>query len=136
MNYEQYLESGEKPVGKASPGWKQFPLAFDPHDELLDVVADYSVIDDFMANEDMEDFREDFGKRFPAYDILAICDVGHAQKQDPDFPFDSYAEFFFVVDKSSDGMPVLLWTGEESFQPFSDSFEEFWSSLVDWHAQK
>jgi hypothetical protein len=134
MNYEAYLKLKEKPVGKAAPEWARFPLAFAPHAELPDIVADYSVIDDFMVNEVMDDFRGDFGTVFPEYELLAVCDIGLAQERLPDFPFDSYAEFFFAVETSSPARPVLLWTGEESFQPFCDSFETFRRSLVDWPA--
>ena len=131
MNFDKFMRS-KAPVGLASSEWSGFPLLFDTHDELLPEVEDFSVIDDFMSDMDMDDFADEFAETFPDYTIFAICDVGHAIEEDDDFVFDSYAEFFFCVDRSTADNAVLIWTGEGFFEPFSENFEEFHANLTQW----
>jgi hypothetical protein len=132
MTYQEFLDLDPKPEGKASADWSSFPLWFGSHEELLEEAAQFTVIDDFMGDEGMDDFAADFEEHFPSYRMLAVCDVGFAQKIRKDFTFDSYAEFFLVVDTASPKHAVLLWTGESRFEAMVPSFAEFWDSLRDW----
>jgi hypothetical protein len=132
MTYKEFLLLDEKPEGKASKLWIGFPLWFDSHDELIEDVAGLNVVDDFMMSVGIDDFQNDFKDHFPSYEIFAICDSKIAKEKYPKFEFDSYAEFFFVADTSKPETPVLIWTGERFFKPFSDSFDEFWNALYVW----
>lgn len=131
MKFEEFVES-EKPSGKTSQGWSGFPLWFGDHDDFLEEIDGYSVIDDFLSTMDMDDFLADFSEFFPDYRVIAIVDLEDAEAKNPDFTFDSYAEFFLAVDTSKKERPVLLWTGEGHFENLYESFEEFYSSLEDW----
>ncbi len=131
MTYDDFLELAEKPEGLASPKWSAYPLWFDDHATLAEEVAQFTVIDDFMTDHEMDDFEEDFHEHFPGFQIFAACDVSKADDE-PGFATDSYSEFFLAVDTSSDTEAVFLWTGAGEFEPLFDTFEMFWASLEPW----
>jgi len=131
MTYKEFLELAQKPKGKTMKG-AGGPLDFGKSEDMLQVIGDYSVVDDFMEDQGMDDFAADFPTKFPDYAVLAIIDHEVCLKKNPDYAFDSYSEFFLVVDTSDEDQPVLLWTGEGNFEELSASFEEFYAALVDW----
>ena len=130
MTYEAFVKLAEKPRGKSCKGVRD-PLWFGNNDDLAETIAGYSVLDDWMGDEGMTDFVEEFPTKFPSYALLAIIDHEWIMKRKPDYAFDSYSEYFLVVDTSDDQHPVLLWTGEGGFETLADSFTEFYDSLVD-----
>jgi hypothetical protein len=129
MTYKEFLKLRKKPTGSSYPGIRG-PLDFGKHADMLENIAGFSVLADFMADEGMNDFVEEFPERFPDYALLAIIDYAACQKKDPDYAFDSYTEFFLCVDTSAKANPVMLWTGEGNFERLEKSFAEFYSSLV------
>ena len=135
MDFQTFKNLAEKPHGKTSSEWSSFPLMFGDHEELLVEVDDFSVVDDFLVDHDLDGMAEDFSDEWPDYIIIAICDLEFATEKMPDFTYDSYAEFFIVVDTGEEANPVLLWTGESQFEPLTDSFELFYDSLRDWTAE-
>jgi hypothetical protein len=130
MTYKEFLDLAKKPSGKSFKGVPG-PLDFGDSDDMLKTVADYTVMDDFMSNEGMDDFVEEFPTKFPQYALLAIIDYGACLKKNPNYAFDSYTEYFLCVDTSDDKNPVLLWTGEGNFEKLAGSFEDFYASLVE-----
>ncbi len=131
MKYYDFIESNF-PEAMTCPELQDYPLWFDEHETIIEEVSTFSVIDDFMSDMEMSDFVVEFSDCFPDYRVFAACDAEIAMDEDPDFVFDSYAEFFLCVDTSKPECPVLIWTGESQFEDFFPSFEEFYDSLIDW----
>ncbi len=131
MNYEAFANLEDRPEGKQTAGIHG-PLYFAPAEELVEMIADFSVIDDFMSDEEMDDFVEDYGGRFPDYQPIAVLDLGRLLKGEPDHHIDSYDEYFLAVDTAHARQRVMLWTGESFFEELFPSFEAFYASLSDW----
>lgn len=130
-SYESFTK-GPMPTGLASREWKSFPLRFDTHESIIAAASYFSVIDDFMSDMGMSEFDEEFDQHFPNYRGLAVCANAVARARNPEFHFDSYAEFFLCVDISKEKRPVLLWTGECQFETLFRSFSAFHDSLREW----
>lgn len=131
MDYQAFVALDDKPTGKSLSA-NRGPLYFGEPEELLAAIADFTVIDDFMSDQDMDDFVEDFPEKFPSYVPFALLDMGRVLDEDPDHHFDSYDEWFLAVDLDHPTQRVLLWTGESAFEELFGSFAAFWSALVDW----
>lgn len=136
MDIKNFITKYRRVISKTFPGG-QYPLRFDTSNALLEDIDSFSVIDDFISqheDEDSEgeDFIDLYKRKFPHYVPIAIADIVTAEKQDPNFDFDSYGEFFLVVDTSQEKQPVYFWSSEGNFELQNESLEEFQNTLVDW----
>jgi hypothetical protein len=129
MNYRDFLVLADKPTGKNSNGYG--PLWFGDAQSMLENIADFSVMDDFMSDQGIENFVEEYPTKFPTYSLLAMLDLDLVMERDPHHHHDSYDEYFLVVDTAHPEHRVLVWTGESAFEELCSSFEAFYASLAD-----
>ncbi|MFO0669437.1 MAG: hypothetical protein U0235_07415 [Polyangiaceae bacterium] len=131
MDYEAFAALAEKPSGMTAPG-APGPLYFGARDELIELIGAFSVMGDFLRDQGMRSFARDFSAKFPSYRVLAVLDEAPLLAADPDRQYDSYDEWFLVVDAAKREAPVLLWTGRGRFTEIAASFEAFHASLGPW----
>lgn len=131
MDYEAFAALTEKPNGMVASG-APGPLYFGPSDELHELIGGFSVMVDFLRDRDMRSFERDFPSKFPTYRVVAVLDEAPLLAADPDRQYDSYDEWFLVVDTATPETAVLLWTGRGRFTEIAPSFQAFHASLVAW----
>ncbi|MDO6492448.1 MULTISPECIES: hypothetical protein [unclassified Cellulophaga] len=125
MKYTDFKELKEKPVGLACDILQGYPLEFGDLTYRLD---DYDLYD-WLEDNEMEDFDSELLERYPNYESLGALDLEYALEIDPDFHFDSYAEFVLFVDTTKKDFPVVIFDGQDIFATLYDTFELFYASL-------
>lgn len=131
VSYQQFMESGTYKSLSGKEDAKQqypFPLSFDTPETLLQVVEDYSWLDDLRDDEDNPD-HSILSDADSDLKLLAVLDFGW-EGCDTD-AIDSYSEEIFLVDTASPRNPVFIWGHDGSPTKIHDDFDDFLANLRD-----
>lgn len=131
VSYKQFMESNtyKSLLGKEDLKRQySFPLSFDMPKALLELVEDYSWLDDLRDDEDHPD-SSIVSDADSDLKLLAILDFGWEGCDTS--AIDSYSEEIFLVDTASIRNPVFIWGHDGSPVKIHDNFDDFLANLRD-----